>query len=111
MEGGIETGDLRQIRRCRRHRADGGEIVRLMMRRQSGKGLEFEHQLGCNQRRCPAVRTAMDHPVPYADKRQTTGILIDPFQREIDGFLVGIDLVGFDGLGPGSGSIRLPSSR
>jgi hypothetical protein len=39
VEGGVEAGHLRSVGKARLRRADGGEIVRLMQRREGGEAL------------------------------------------------------------------------
>ena len=69
MEGRVEAGDLRYLRRGVHDRADGGEVVRLMQRCER---LEFgevvEHGLGHPHRRRVA-ETAVDHAMTEADNR------------------------------------------
>jgi ribosomal protein S28E/S33 len=45
VEGGIEAGDLRQVRLHLLHGADRGEVVRLMQRRQRHEGFQPGHRL------------------------------------------------------------------
>ena len=69
MESGVETRDLRHLRRSLPDGVYRGKVMRLMKRRQ---GLEIR-QIGQHVRRHPdgaiVTHAAMHHPVPDADDR------------------------------------------
>ena len=69
MEGRVEAGDLRYLRRGHHDRTDGGEVMRLMQGRER---LEFgevvEHGLGHPHRR-GVVETPVDHAMTEGDNR------------------------------------------
>ncbi len=64
VKGRIETGDLRHARKGRKGRANAGQIVRLMQRREGGKRLELGQQVAVHPGRPAPFRAAMHHPVP-----------------------------------------------
>src|SRR5262249_6548357 len=67
MEGGVEAGDLGELRLPLQQGSDGAEIVRLMEWRKRRKSLEsLDH--GCvDQNRRTVIRTAMHHAVSDRD--------------------------------------------
>src|SRR5262245_50040641 len=79
VKGGIEAGDLQELRLPRPDRADRGEIVRLVQRRERREGLEtLQHRLGDDGRRA-VIRTAMHDPVADGG-----GMLADLRAQEAD---------------------------
>jgi hypothetical protein len=91
VEGGVEAGDLRQVGELVAKRPDGGEVVRLMVRRQ-----RFERgQLTDNLGRQPAVGresgAAMDDTMAGAGERDALAALAQPTQQEGEGGAVGRD--------------------
>ncbi len=85
VEGGVETGDLRQIRLHLLHGTDRRQVVRLMQRRQRDEVLEAAHRFRCHQQGSRVVGAAMHDAV--ADAGQNTALETrakqsgDPLQR------------------------------
>ena len=79
VEGGIEAGDLRQLGLDRGDRADAGEIVRLMQRRQRAERLEPGEHRRIDAHRRRVVDAAMHHPVADAEQRRSVAeVLAQP---------------------------------
>src|SRR5262245_22081605 len=79
VKGRIEAGDLEKLRLPRPHRADRGEIVRLMQRRKRRICIKtLQHGLG-DDRRGAIVGAAMHDTVPYG-----SGKLADMLAQEPD---------------------------
>ena len=51
VKGGVEAGDLRQRRMKFRKRRDGGEVMRLMQRRQRNEAGQLRDHLGIDAHR------------------------------------------------------------
>ena len=64
VESRIEAGDLRQLRKARAERLHGGEIVRLMKRRQRDVALEFVEDGRVDEDRPVIFRSAVHDAVP-----------------------------------------------
>ena len=64
MEGGVEAGDLRDMRRGLGDRFDGGQIVRLMQRGERNQRASVGHHAGIDPDRRGEFGPAMDHPMP-----------------------------------------------
>ena len=64
VESRIEAGDLRQLRKARAERLHGGEIVRLMQRRQRDVALELGEDGCVDQDRLVVFRSAVHDAVP-----------------------------------------------
>src|SRR5205085_1904780 len=75
MEGGVEAGDLRDVRRPFRDRGDGGEIVGLVEGCQRAQRFQFAGDPGVDPDRLGKARAAMDDAVagsrPSGRKRAT----------------------------------------
>ena len=80
VKGGVEAGDLRQCRmefcNCR----DGGEMMRLMQRRQWDEAGQFGDHLGIDTHRPLVARPAMHDAVPGRDQLVVREIAV-PSQR------------------------------
>ena len=63
VEGGVEAGDLRQARVDRRDDADGGEVVRLVQRRQRLERGQAGEDVGVDAHRAVEVGAAVDDAV------------------------------------------------
>ena len=70
VERGIEAGHLRQVGLDRGDRADAGEIVRLMQRRQRAERLELGEHRRIDAHRRGEVDAAMHHAVTDAEQRR-----------------------------------------
>jgi hypothetical protein len=68
MERRVEAGDLRQVGVDRGDRADAGEIVRLMERRQRAERLQPGEHGRIDAHRCRIVDAAMHHAVADAEQ-------------------------------------------
>ena len=64
MERGIETGDLRHLRRRFRNRSDRNQVVRLMQRRQRRELGKRCDDIGIDPDRDCIVGTAVHDPMP-----------------------------------------------
>ena len=78
VERGIEAGDLRQVGLDRGDRADAGEIVRLMQRRERAERLEPGEHRGIDAHRRRVVDAAVHHPVADAEQRRVAEMLAQP---------------------------------
>jgi hypothetical protein len=63
VEGGVEAGDLRQIRLYLLHGTDRRQVVRLVQRRQRDEVLESPHRFRRHQQRCRVIGSAMHDAV------------------------------------------------
>ncbi len=70
VEGGVEAGDLRQLRMRLRQRADGGEVVRLVQRGERDQTVQLIQHGGGQQHRGGVADAAMNHPVTGGDQRR-----------------------------------------
>ena len=70
VERGVEAGHLRQVGLDRGDRADAGEIVRLMQRRERTERLQLGEHRRTDAHRRHEVDTAMHHPVTDAEQRR-----------------------------------------
>ena len=82
VEGGVEGGILRKARRRFGQRADGGEVVRIVERRQRHAGLDFGDDVGGEAARFQQCAPAMDDAV--ASRRQASGRNAAVFERGED---------------------------
>ena len=69
MKCGVEAGDLRNLGRNVQDCANGGEIVRLMKRRQRRKPRKVVQDVLCHPHRAIVAQTAMDNTVTEASNR------------------------------------------
>ena len=83
MEGGIEAGDLRQVGKLLGERADGGEVVRLVQRRQRLELPQLARCTCCVQPHRPGVeQAAVDHPVAGGDDVDVGLVALQPVDQE-----------------------------
>src|SRR5690242_17900179 len=73
MKGGIEAGNLRHARCGGEDRANGGEVVRLMQRRQWAQRLQCAQHVAIQLYRRIEAHATMHHAVSDADDRCTIG--------------------------------------
>ena len=78
MKGGVEAGDLRQIRKARADRADRRQVVGLMQRRERNVALESRKHVVVDQDRPIVVRAAMDDAM--ADRDRDRGFCVSRSQ-------------------------------
>ena len=71
VEGGIEAGDLGQVRLASGDRADAGEVVRLMQRGERAERLELGEHGIVDPHRGGELGAAVDHPVAHAPSRMS----------------------------------------
>ena len=68
MKCGIEAGNLRDVRKLSKDRADGRKIVRLVQRSERNATLEIGEHAVVDQDRRFVLRSAMDHPMPHGNR-------------------------------------------
>src|SRR5215469_14820035 len=74
MEGGIEAGNLRQVRLSSQQRTDRGKIVGLMERRQANVLFELRQYLLVDQNRPVIGGAAMNDTVTNGDRIEVLGL-------------------------------------
>src|SRR4029077_2871508 len=74
VEGRVETGHLRQLRKARRQTAHGRKVVRLMQRREWNKPSEVGDHLGVDLSWAIVVRTAVNNPMTDSDRLEVLTI-------------------------------------
>ena len=82
MEGGIEAGDLWKIGKLPGDGADGGEIVRLVQRRQWLELHQFGQHSLVEQDRAGIEQAAVDHPVAGGDDMDIVFVALQPLDQE-----------------------------
>src|SRR6516225_3015323 len=78
MEGGVETGNLRQVRANRAQCTNGRQVVRLVKWRQGHKAVEPRQHLVADEDRGTERVAAMDDPVAGGDQTARTAMALDP---------------------------------
>ena len=64
VEGRVEAGDLRELRRTLEQPGHGRQVVRLMQGRERDEALESLDRLGPDPHRRRELQTSVDDPVP-----------------------------------------------
>ena len=78
VEGRIETGHLRQLRKALHQTANGRKVVRLMQRRERNEPREVCDHFGVDLSWAIVVRTAVNNPMTDSDRLEVLRVLQPP---------------------------------
>lgn len=99
MEGGVEAGDLGQLRAVVENRLDGRQVVGLVQRRQGSEAAQAIQHITIDPYRLAERRAAMHHPVsdqsgPLSLQAETQGQFDHAIGRRHVGNLFGRKVLG-----------------
>ena len=83
VEGGVETGDLRQPRGDLGEAPYGREIMGLMQGRQGHQCLQFGKHVGACEHWRAEPGAAMHHAMSGRDQRMVPGVALDPLHHHL----------------------------
>ena len=84
MEAGVEAGDLRHVGQPLGDRVDGGQVVRLMERRQRRQLAQLVQDLRRDDRRPGESRAAVDDAMADAEHARAAVALAEPRGERVE---------------------------
>lgn len=96
VEGGVETGDLRQRRRTLPQGLDRSEVMRLMERRQRHQAVERLDSVGIDPHGRRVLDATVHHPVADRDQVVLAAVLAQEVGQVGDSAVVAIPVTPFE---------------
>ncbi len=83
VKGGVETRHLQRLPKGRHGRADAGQVVRLVQRRQGGQRVELLQHLGVDPHRLRKMHPTVHHAVAHQRHFLLRQVLLQPVQHGV----------------------------